>query len=238
MPLVLVVLSSRVTRLRLEMDTQTSSSEMAIQSGSPPTASVASGRNSSMERLCAEGEPGGEDCAMPAGASNKSANDKSKNEGGQKRGSRSAFMGIEAAAMDRKRKSSSLQPGGHDSTRTKRGDLVQLGLARSFDSAQFIRRNLEHLVDFRQAQQMADIRRRIDQRQVASAAACRDVRAHQFPETGAIEKVDLFQIQENSSLASVQKRADGLAQQAAAVVERKLSGEGRDRRMGQLTYRH
>jgi hypothetical protein len=75
--------------------------------------------------------------------------------------------------------------------------------ARSFDSAEFVRRNVEHLIYLGKMQKMADIGRRMDQRQVTAAAVCRDVRAHQFSEAGAIEIVDLLQIQENSPLASV-----------------------------------
>src|SRR5262249_33053872 len=129
MPLEFVAASSRVTRLRLAMDTQTASSETAIQSGSPPTANVASGRNSSIERFSAEGEPGGEDCAMPAGASSKhQANDKGRNRGrGAGKGRpRSAFIGMQAAANIEKRISSSLRPAGHDSTRAKLGNGVPM----------------------------------------------------------------------------------------------------------------
>jgi len=110
------------------MDTQTASSETAIQSGSPPTINVASGRNSSIERFSAEGEPGGEDCAMPAGASSKNqANDKGRNQerGAGKRRPTSAFIGMQAAANIEKRSSSSLRPAGHGSRRAKLGNGAQ-----------------------------------------------------------------------------------------------------------------
>src|SRR5215475_6359550 len=130
MPLAFVAASSRVTRLRLAMDTQTASSETAIQSGSPPTVNVASGRNSSIERFSAEGEPDGEDCATPAGASSKNeASDTGRNRGrGAEKGRpTSAFIGMQAAGNNEKRISSNLRPGGHDSTRAKRGNGLQLG---------------------------------------------------------------------------------------------------------------
>jgi hypothetical protein len=56
-----------------------------------------------MERFSAEGEPGGEDCPMPAGADSKSeANDRSRNEGrgDQRLGEAVAFLGIKAAATE------------------------------------------------------------------------------------------------------------------------------------------
>src|SRR5262249_15581964 len=130
MPLEFVAASSRVTRLRLAMDTQTASSETAIQSESPPTVNVATGRHSSIERFSAEGEPGGEDCAMPAGARSKREGNakgrKKQGRGAVKGRRRSAFIGMQAAANIAKRISSSLRSDGHDSTRAKLGNGVEL----------------------------------------------------------------------------------------------------------------
>ena len=68
---------------------------------------------------------------------------------------------------------------------------------------EFVRRDVEHLIDLGEVQQVSNIGGRIDQRQLPTAAAHGDVCAHQLSESGAIQIIDLFEIQQNPTPAPV-----------------------------------
>src|SRR5205823_2212432 len=108
------------------------------------------------------------------------------------------------------------------------------GVLALAESGQFIRRNIKHLIHFSYAQKLADIGRGIDQGEVATATADRDVGANQFSQAGAIQEIDALQIQKDSPLAAVQESANGLAQKGTSFIERDLSGKSCDRGPGDL----
>ena len=102
---------------------------------------------------------------------------------------------------------------------------VLRGLAEAGQRGGFIRLYVEDHVEARDLQNVADAFREIDEFQLAARAADGRVRSNQLADAGAVDIIDVVQIEQDLAMPLVEQLADYPPEHCAAFAQRDFAAE-------------